>query len=159
MAFLRYFLLTIGLISAASTSAQSTTRPNLDRLISKWVGQYPHTGKSFFLNEPEIKKTLEQCLGKDRFKELNTGDYGELPIDYVDGYFVVRLLPNRRLMREEKWEWIYIVIRKHTGDVQTAIRNFEDRVEWRYSGENSVPLGILKMLDLPVTRKYVSSCK
>lgn len=131
--------------------AQSTTNNNLGQLRSEWVGQYPHKGKSFFLNEPRIKKTLQEFLNKDRFASLTAGNYLESPIDYVAGYYVLSFAANLHLMQEG--EWVYIIIREHTGSVHTAIKDDANRVQWKHSAEIDIPLQILKMLDLSATKK------
>lgn len=127
--------------------AQSTATSQLNELRCQWVGQYPHKAKKFFLNEPKIKNTLQQLLNKNRFDALVSGDYLEAPIDYVAGYYVVSFAPNLHLMQEE--EWVYILIREHTGSVHVAIKDSEDRVQWKHSAESDFPFQILKMLDLP----------
>lgn len=131
--------------------AQSATINNLEKLRSEWVGQYPHKGKSFFLNEPRIKKPLQQFLNKDRFEALVAGNYLEEPIDYVAGYYVLSFAANLHLMQEG--EWVYIIIREHTGSVHTAIKDEANRVQWKHSAESDIPLQILKMLDLSATKK------
>lgn len=118
----------------------------LDELRSQWVGEYPHKGKTFFLTEPKIKDPLQQILGQNRFEALAAGKYLEEPIDYVAGYYVLSFAANPHLMRNE--EWIYIIIREHTGSVHIAIKDSKDRVEWKHSAESEIPPRILNMLDL-----------
>jgi hypothetical protein len=131
-----------------ANDAQTAVTGRLNELRSQWVGQYPHKGKKFFLSESKIKDQLQQMLGQKRFEALEVGNYLEEPIDYVAGYYVLSFASNPHLMREEEWEWVYIIIREHTGSAHIAIKDFEDRVQWMHSAESEIPPRILKMLDL-----------
>ena len=130
--------------------AQSTATSQLEELRCQWVGQYPHKGKLFFLNEPKIKKPLQQFLSRNRFDALVSGEYLESPIDYVAGYYVLSFAPNLHLMQEE--EWVYIIVREHTGSVHTVIKDSGNRVQWKHSAESDIPPQILKMLGLSETK-------
>lgn len=131
--------------------AQSTTNGQLEVLRSEWVGQYPHKGKRFFLNEPKIIKTIQQILNKKRLDALISGDYLESPIDFVAGYYVLSFAANLHLLEEQ--DWIYIIVREHTGSVHAAIKDSKNRVQWSHSAERDFPLQILRMLDLPDAKK------
>jgi hypothetical protein len=122
----------------------------LDDLRSQWVGQYPHKGETFFLNEPRIKDHLQKMLGQDRFESLAAGEYLEIPIDYVEGCYILSFGANPHRIREE--EWVYIIIREYTGSVHTAIKDANNHIQWKHSAESEMPVRILKMLDLYILR-------
>jgi hypothetical protein len=127
-------------------NAKSAVTGRLDELRSQWVGQYPHKGDTFFLNEPKIKDPLLQMLGQNRFEALETGQYLEVPIDYVEGCYVLSFGSNPHLTQNQ--EWIYIIIREYTGSIHIAIKDDEDRVQWMHTAESDMPSPVLKMLDL-----------
>ncbi len=126
--------------------AQPRSTDRLDELRPEWVGQYPHKGKVFFLNEPKIKDRLQQMLGQSRFEALVAGKYLEEPIDYVAGYYVLNFAANPHLMTTE--EWVYIAVREHTGSMHIAIKDSQYRVMWKHSAEADIPPRLLMMLDL-----------
>ena len=133
-------------VFAYADHAQPALTGLLDELRSQWVGQYPHKDKVFFLNEPKIKGSLLRLLGQTRFEALENGEYLEVPIDYVAGYYVLSFGSNPHLTQNQ--EWIYIIIREYTGSIHIAIKDDEDRVQWMHTAESDMPPPVLKMLDL-----------
>lgn len=129
-----------------AVSVQSETHVRLEAFRSKWVGQYPHKEGTFFLNEPKIRKITQLVLNKKQIDALASGSYLESPIDYVAGYYVLSFAANLRLM--EEGGWVYVIVREHTGSMHAAIKDSNNRVEWKHSAESDLPPQILKMLDL-----------
>ncbi|MBJ6802678.1 hypothetical protein [Geomonas propionica] len=140
------FIRTILVLCSALALVQGAIAKGNDLrdLRRSWVGEYPSTRKQNLLNEPRLKGKLKALLGEERYKQLLSDDYLQIPIDYVEGYFVLSYAANLHIM--PKAEQVYIIIREHTGSLHVAIQDDRNKIQWMHSDEPEIPFKILEML-------------
>ena len=115
----------IGSSKATSHEARAPEAPVNGKLdhLKTWIGEHPTDEERDFLKLVEIAPTLRNLVGEELYGRLTNlrqePYYLNLPIDFVDGYFLLHYPPNGHFNTDA--DRVLIAVRSYTGDIHAVV--------------------------------------